>query len=47
MEEVNGFLGVAVRGDVVKKTVSSRKVVLGGVGLVGGKLPDSDEDREI
>ncbi len=32
---VNGFLGVAVRGDVVKKTVGSRKVVLGGVGLVG------------
>ncbi len=32
---VNGFLGVAVRGDIVKKTLGSRKVVLGGVGLVG------------
>ncbi len=32
---VNGFLGVAVRGDVAKKTVGSREVVLGGVGLVG------------
>ena len=42
-------MGVAVRGDVVKKTVGSRKVVLGGVGLVGGKLADSHsgEDREI
>ncbi len=44
---VNGFLGVAMRGDVVKKTVGSRKVVLGGVGLVGGKLADSGEDRKI
>jgi hypothetical protein len=33
--EVNGFLGVAVRGDVVKKTVSRSEVVLGGVGFVG------------
>ncbi len=41
-------MGVAVRGDVlVKKMVGSRKVVLGGVGLVGGKLADSGEDREI
>ena len=44
---VNGFLGVAMRGDVVQKTVGSREVVLGGVGLVGGKLADSGEDREI
>jgi hypothetical protein len=44
---VNGFWGVAVRGDVVKNTMGSRKVVLGGVGLVGGKLADSGEDREI
>jgi hypothetical protein len=44
---VNGFLGVAVRGDVVKKTVSRSEVVLGGVGLVGGKLTNSGEDREI
>jgi hypothetical protein len=44
---VNGFWGVAVGGDVVKKMVGSRKVVLGGVGLVGGKLTDSGEDREI
>jgi hypothetical protein len=36
---VNGFLEVAVRGDVVKnKTVSRSEVVLGGVGLVGGKF---------
>ncbi len=44
---MNGFLGVAVRRDVVKKTMGSRKVVLGGVGLVGGKLTDSGEGREI
>ena len=44
---MNGFLGVAVGGDVVKKTVGSREVVLGGVGLVGGKLADSGEDREV
>ena len=44
---MNGFLGVAVGGDVVKKTVGSREVVLGGSGLVGGKLADSGEDREI
>ena len=44
---MNGFLGVAVGGDVVKKTVGSREVVLGGLGLVGGKLADSGEDREI
>ncbi len=44
---MNGFWGVAVGGDVVKKMVGSRKVVLGGVGLVGGKLTDSGEDREI
>jgi hypothetical protein len=41
------FLGVAVGGDVVKKTVGSRKVVLGGVELMGGELADSGEDREI
>ncbi len=44
---LNGFWGVAVRGDVVKKTVGSREVVLGEGGLVGGKLADSGEDREI
>jgi hypothetical protein len=44
---VNGFLGVSVRGDVVKKTVGSREVVLGGVGLVGGQLAYSGEDRDI
>ncbi len=32
---VKCFVAVAVRGDVVKKTLGSRKVVLGGVGLVG------------
>ena len=39
------FWGVAVGGDVVKKTVGSRKVVLGGGGLVGGKLAHIDTDR--
>ena len=32
---VDGFLRVAVGGDVVEKTVGSREVVLSGVGLVG------------
>jgi hypothetical protein len=41
------FVGVAVGGDILKKTVGSREVVLGGVGLMGGKLADSGEDREI
>ena len=40
-------MGVAVGGYVVKKTVSSREVVLGGCGLVGGELADSGEDREV
>ena len=44
---MDGFLRVAVGRDVVEKTVGSREVVLGGVGLVGGKLADSGEDREI
>ena len=44
---VDGFLRVAVGGDVVEKTVGSREVVLSGVGLVGGKLADSGEDREV
>jgi hypothetical protein len=44
---VNGFLGVAVGGDIVEKAVSRGEVVLGGVGLVGGKLADSGEDREV
>jgi hypothetical protein len=44
---MNGFLWVVVRGEVVKKTVGSREVVVGGIGLVGGKLTDSGEDREI
>ena len=44
---MNGFLGVAVGRDVVKKTVGSREVVLGGCGLVRGKLADSGEDREV
>ena len=35
-------MGVAVGGDV-----GSREVVLGGGGLVGGKLADSGEDREV
>jgi hypothetical protein len=38
---------VAVRGDIVKKAVTRREVVLGGVGLMGGKLADSSEDRNV
>jgi hypothetical protein len=35
---VYGFVGVAVGGDIVEKAVSrGNKVVLGGVGLMGGK----------
>jgi hypothetical protein len=44
---MDGFLGVAVGRDVVEKAVGSRKVVLGGCGLVGGELADSGEDREV
>ncbi len=44
---VDGFLKVAARGDIVKETVSRGKVVLGGIGLVRGKLTNSGEDREI
>ena len=40
-------MGVVVGGYIVKKTVGSREIVLGGVGLMGGKLADSGEDREI
>jgi hypothetical protein len=47
MEEGWMVFGVAVREDVVKETVSRGKVVLGGIGLVRGKLTDSGEDREI
>ncbi len=43
---MNGFWGVVVRGDIVEKTVGSRKVVLGGVGLVGGELADSGEEEQ-
>ena len=44
---VDGFLGVAVGGDIVKKAVSRGEVVLGGVGLMGGKLADSSEDKKV
>ncbi len=44
---MNDFLGVAVGGDVVKKTVGRREVVLDGCGLVGGESADSGEDREF
>ncbi len=42
-----GFVGVTVGGDIVEKAVSRGEVVLGGVGLVGGKLADSSEDRQV
>jgi hypothetical protein len=41
------FVGVAVGGDIVEKAVSRGEVVLGGVGLMGGKLADSSEDRQV
>ncbi len=44
---MDGFLGVAVGGDIVKKAVSRGEVVLGGVGLMGGKLTDSSEDSKV
>jgi hypothetical protein len=44
---VDGFGGVAVAGDIVEKAVSRGEVVLGGVGLMGGKLADSSEDRKV
>jgi hypothetical protein len=44
---LDGSLGVAVSGDIVKKAVSRGKVVLGGIGLVRGKLTNSGEYREI
>jgi hypothetical protein len=44
---VYGFVGVAAGGDIVEKAVSRGEVVLGGVGLVGGKLADSSENRQV
>jgi hypothetical protein len=44
---VYGFVGVAVRRDIVEKAVSRGEVVLGGVGLMGGELADSSEDRQV
>ncbi len=44
---VDGFLGVAVGGNIVEKAVSRGKVVLGRVGLMGGKLADSSKDRKV
>jgi hypothetical protein len=44
---VYGFVGVAMGGDIVEKAVSRGEVVLGGVGLMGGKLADSSEDRLV
>ncbi len=44
---MDGFLGVAVGGDIVEKAVSRGEVVLGGVELMGGKLADRSEDRKV
>ncbi len=44
---VYGFVGIAVGGDIVEKAVSRGEVVLGGVGLMGGKLAESSEDRQV
>ena len=39
---------VEVGGAIVEKAVGSRgEVMLGGVGLVGGELADSSEDRQV
>ncbi len=38
-----GFMGVAVGGDIVEKAMNRGEFVLGGVGLVGGKLVDCSE----
>ncbi len=40
-------MGVAVGGDIVEKALSREEVVLGGVELMGGKLADSSEDRQV
>ena len=40
-------MGVAVGGDIVEKAVGRGEVVLGGVGLMGGELADSSEDRQV
>ncbi len=44
---MNGFVRVAVGGDIVEKTVGRGDVVLGGVGLMGGELAESSEDRQV
>jgi hypothetical protein len=44
---VNGFVGVGVGGDIVEEAVSSSKVKLGGVGLVGGELAHSSKDGKV
>ncbi len=44
---MNGGLEVALGGDIVKKAVSRGEVMLGGVGLMGGKLADSSEDKKV
>ncbi len=42
-----GFVGVAAGGDIVEKAVSRGVVVLGGFGLMEGKLADSSEGRQV
>ncbi len=44
---MDDFLGVAVGRYIVEKAVSRGEVVLGGVGLMGGKLADGSEDRKV
>ncbi len=42
-----GFVWVEVGGAIVEKAVGRGEVMLGGVGLVGGELADSSEDRQV
>ncbi len=42
-----GFVGVAVGRDIIEKAVGRGEVVLGGVGLMGGKLANRSEDRNV
>jgi hypothetical protein len=37
----------AMGRDIIEKALGRGEVVLGGVGLVGGKLANSSEDREV
>jgi hypothetical protein len=44
---VNGFVGVAVGGDIVEEAVCRGDIILGGVRLVGGELTDCGEEGMV